>query len=97
METSNKVNTTYWLTVFNDIKASNLPEAEKVAQAFQWLTSRYMENSGREIELLRAMNDQESLVKERIKLGVMKHARGMFHNCYKFMIGREAWHEQDNA
>jgi hypothetical protein len=97
MKTSNEINETDWVAVFNEIKASDLPEVEKVAQAFRWLTSRYMEHSQQEIELLRAMSDRESLVKEQIKLGVMKHTRGIFHDCYKFMIGRRAWDERDNA
>jgi hypothetical protein len=86
-----------WLKVFYEIKKSDLPETEKLARAFGWITSRYIEHAQQEIELARAMKDQESLVKERIKLGMMEHARSMFQDCYKFMIGRSAWDEQDNA
>ena len=36
----------------NEIKASDLPEVEKMAQAFDWITSRYVENGRHEVELV---------------------------------------------
>jgi len=82
-----------WTTVFNQIKGSELPEAEKIARAFEWITDRYLEHNAHEIELLRAMGDQESLVKEQIKQNMMKHTRTIFRDCYQFMTGRRAWDE----
>ena len=46
-----------WTAVFKQLKASELPEAEKVARAFEWLTNRYFEYGENEIELLRVMGD----------------------------------------
>ena len=79
--------------VMKEIQASDLPEAEKVARAFDLVTSRVVENSLHEIELARAMKDQDSLVKEQIKLSMMNHARGIFQVCFKRMTGEEAWDE----
>lgn len=78
---------------FNEIIESDLPEIERLAQAFDWVTGRYIEHSQQEIELLRALQDKESLVKEQIKLEMMKHVRSMFHTCYKRVTGRRAWDE----
>jgi dTDP-D-glucose 4,6-dehydratase len=85
-----------FVTVINEIKASDLPEVEKVARAFDWVTGRYVENGRYAVELARAMKDQESLVKEQIKLSLMMHTRGIFQTCFKHVTGREAWDEQDS-
>ena len=80
-----------------EIVKLDLSEVEKLARAFEWITSRYVEHGEQEVELAKAMKDQESLVKEQIKLGVMKHARGIFQDCYRLVTGRRAWDEQDNG
>jgi hypothetical protein len=79
--------------VMKEIRASDLAEAEKVARAFDLVTSQIVENGQREIELARAMKDQDSVVKEQIKLSMMCHARGVFRECFKRMTGKEAWDE----
>ena len=66
---------------FNRIVASELPEAEKLAQAFDWLTGRFTEQTRHDVDLAQAMNDQETLVKAQIRLSVMQHAREMFTFC----------------
>ncbi len=80
-----------WTTVFKQLKDSDLPEAEKVARAFEWLTNGYFEHGEQEIEMLRALGDQESLIKEQVKLATMKHTISIFRDCYQFMTGRRAW------
>jgi hypothetical protein len=82
-----------FVRVINEIKASDQSEVEKVAQAFDWVTSQIVENGQREIELAKAMKDQDSLVKEQIKLSMMNHARGIFQACFKHVTGAEAWDE----
>jgi hypothetical protein len=75
------------------IAKKDLPEIEKLAEAFNLLSNRYIEHSQNEVELLRALGDEESLIKERIKAGVMENARSMFRDCYRVITGRSAWHE----
>jgi hypothetical protein len=82
-----------FVKVINEIKASDLPEVEKVAHAFDWVTSRYVENGRHEVELARAMKDEDSAVKEQIKVSMMAHARAIFQTCFKHVTGREAWDE----
>jgi hypothetical protein len=63
--------------------ASDLPEMEKLKQSFHWLTSRIIQQSENEMELLRALSDQESLVKEQIKVSTIKYTQGIFEQCYR--------------
>jgi hypothetical protein len=76
-----------------EIARQELPEVEKLAQAFDRLTRRYIENAHNEAELLRALGDEQDLIKERIKAGVMENARSIFQDCYRVITGRSAWHE----
>jgi len=78
---------------YNTIFEMDLPDIEKLARAFEWVTGRYVGHAQQEIELIRALGDQESLVKEQIKLGVMKHARSIFYDCYRRVTGRKVWDE----
>jgi hypothetical protein len=71
------------------ILKSDLPEVDKLAQAFQKATQVYVVSYQREIELLKALGDEESLVKEQIKLGVMQHARGILSDLYSRITGRQ--------
>lgn len=75
------------------IASEDLPDMEKLAEAFNLLTRRYIEHAQNEIELLRALGDEQSLIRERIKAGVMENARSMFLDCYRVITGRSAWHE----
>ena len=54
------------------IVKSNLPNMEKLVQAFGRMTEQVIETAGREIELARAMQDADAVVKEQIKLETIK-------------------------
>jgi hypothetical protein len=80
--------------IMEELKAileQEIPEVEKLAQAFDWITSRIVEHGRLEVELARVMQDRESLVKEQIKLSVMEHARQIFQQCHVMVTGRRAW------
>jgi hypothetical protein len=68
-----------WETIF----ASDLPEMEKLRQGFEWITNLVIQQSEHEIELLKALHDQESLVKEQIKVSTLKYTQGIFKECYR--------------
>jgi len=74
---------------FEAIIASDLPEAEKLARAYQLIIEQHMEHTRREIELFKAMGDKEALVKEQIKLGVMEYTLGVLTHCYWRVTGRK--------
>lgn len=73
----------------------HLTDLEKVVQAFDLVTRQSIAYSEHEIELALALGDKETAVKERIKSGGVKSARGMFEHCYRQVTGsRETiWHE----
>ena len=72
---------------------SDRAEIEKLAQAFEWITGQHIYHGELEIELLRAMHDEEMLVKEQIKLSTIKYLRGVFNDCFQRATGRRAWDE----
>jgi hypothetical protein len=67
-----------------------LPDMEKLAKAFEWLTGQTMEHHSREIEVLQALGDEEALIKERIKLGMVKAVREQFQYCYMLVQRKKA-------
>jgi hypothetical protein len=77
------------------ILASDLPELEKVAQAFGSITRFVVEYARGEIELARALQDHEEMVKIQIKRETMAHARDVFAMCYLRVTGRRPWDETD--
>jgi len=80
-------------TVFREIKNADLPGEEKLAKAFNWMTRKALDFSEKEIELARAMKDDEGLIRVQIKYEMTKTAREMFQDCYRAVLGRKAWDE----
>jgi hypothetical protein len=78
---------------FINIFEMDLSEAEKIAHSFNHVTSIYIASSEQEIELLKAMRDKETLIKEQIKMETMKHVRSIFKDCYMRSTGKEAWND----
>jgi hypothetical protein len=89
------VNERNWEAVVDEVRASDKPEVEKVAQIFAYLTQGIIEQAEREIELARAMHDQDEVVKQQIKMETVKFVRQMFEDCYSRVTGRRSklWHE----
>jgi hypothetical protein len=80
-------------SVFREIKNADMPTEEKLAKAFEWMTHRALDFSEKEIELARAMKDDEGLIKVQIKHEMLKTSREMFQDCYRAILGRKAWDE----
>ena len=78
-----------------DIFSSDLPEMERLAHAFRWITGTWADQAGREIEALKVLGDHDGLVREQIKMSVMKHAQSIFEHCYLQTTGRRPWDDQD--
>jgi len=84
--------------IFNwirEIQRSDQPEVDKLKEFFGQVTAQIVQYAEREIELARAMQDRESLVKQQIKMETIKTARGIFARGYQIATGRTAWDEQD--
>jgi hypothetical protein len=78
---------------FKEILASDATDVDKLTQMFDWVTGRIVEHSQMDVDMARAMNDKDELVKQQIKLSTIKHARSIFNMCYQQVTGEKAWHE----
>lgn len=75
------------------ILGSELPDLDKLTQAFGCITGFVVDYAGHELELARALQDQEQVVRIQIKWETMKHARSIFESCYRRIAGRRPWNE----
>jgi hypothetical protein len=75
----------------DDILASDLSDLEKLAKVFRWITDFYIRNAEMEIELQKALGDQDALVKEQIKQSVFQHAQSIFQQSHLLVTKRKAW------
>ncbi|MBN1249995.1 MAG: hypothetical protein JXC32_20190 [Anaerolineae bacterium] len=66
---------------------SDQDDMQRFVAAFDWLTRRIIEVAENEIELARAMRDQETVVKQQIKLQTLRTARDVFQTCYLRVTG----------
>jgi hypothetical protein len=82
-----------YAAVMNQLKTSELSEAEKVARAFAWVTDRILEHTQHEIEIARAIHDSETTLKHQVKLETVKHVRNILQQCYQAVLGRNMWDE----
>jgi hypothetical protein len=80
-----------------ELKTSDMTEAEKIAVAFGHVTGSILDYGRHEIDLAKAMSDREAVIKRQIKVETIKHARGIFEMCYKMMTGKEPWDEQTDG
>ena len=76
-----------------EILAADLPEATKVARAFEAITRIVLTHAEREIELARAMGDANEVIKQQIKRETMKAARGILQGCHQRVTGKRGWDE----
>lgn len=72
--------------LFDDHQERTKAMAENEQDLFDWI---------REIELAKAMQDRESLVKQQIKMETIRTAREIFAQGYQIATGTKAWDEQD--
>jgi hypothetical protein len=80
-----------------EIQGSEQPEVDKVRAFFDEITTRIIEYADKEIELAKAIQDRESLVKHQIKMETIKTARGIFARGYQIATGKKAWDEPDRC
>lgn len=78
---------------YEEIFESDLSEADKIAKAFHMVTDTIVTHTSNEIELLKAMNDRETLIKEQIKLSTIQHAKGIFDMVYRRATSKRIWDE----
>lgn len=75
---------------YDAIFETDLSEADKIAKAFHHIINTVITHTNNEIELLKAMNDRETLIKEQIKLSTIQHAKGIFNMAYFKATGKRS-------
>jgi hypothetical protein len=78
---------------YQQIFESDLPELEKLVQGFKWATDQVIQYSEAELEVLKALDDQDGLVKAQVKVSTLKFAQRAFYENYLLATGRKAWNE----
>jgi hypothetical protein len=69
----------------NQIIGADLPEIDKLVQVFNQITGRILEHGQGEIDVLRALGDQEGLVRVQVKLSTVEHCRSVLLQCYQLI------------
>jgi hypothetical protein len=77
------------------IRESDLTDLDKIALCFEQITGQIIAEGQREIELARAMQDEEAVVRTQIKTSTLNHARDILQTCYRTMLRRSAWDENE--
>jgi hypothetical protein len=72
-------------------------DAQKIAQQFDRLTLHVAKSFKRQLELARATGDTEEVIKQQIKLAVLKAARGMFSGSYRIATGSKPEGDWNNV
>ncbi len=81
------------MSEFIEIMNQDIPELEKLTQGFKHATDSIITYAEHEIELARALQDKEKLVKEQIKLSMAKHAQTIYEDCFLLAYRRRPWPE----
>jgi hypothetical protein len=74
---------------FEQIMTSDLPEIDKLARAYLLILRQHQAFSQNEIELRKALQDDQALLKEQIKAGTLKYSSEIFAFCYYRVTGRK--------
>ena len=77
-----------------DLQASDQPEIDKLGAFFDRITTQTVGFAEKEIELARAMQDHESIVKIQVKMETIKYTRRIFCQGYQIVTGRKAWDDE---
>ncbi len=78
---------------YRHIFETDLSELEKLSQGFRWAIDQMIRYSEAELEVQRALGDQQELVKTQIKISTLKFAQRVFMDNYLMATGRKAWNE----
>jgi hypothetical protein len=70
------------------ILASDATEIDKLAQVYKMIVEKQLEYARGAVELARATGDREALVKEQIKMGMLKNAIEIFAYAYLRVTGK---------
>lgn len=82
MDQENRKKQLEWQNLLDELDRANITEAEKIIRAFDFIVGQHLEHGQREIELARAMQDQESVIREQIKMETLKYANNRLQELH---------------
>lgn len=71
------------------IMRADMSEIEKLSQAYVFIISQHIEIAKREVEVFKALGDQEGIIKEQIKASTMAYTLDMFRHLHLRVTGRK--------
>ncbi|MEZ4707643.1 MAG: hypothetical protein R3A44_10575 [Caldilineaceae bacterium] len=72
-------------------------QIEQLADGFELTTGRFLQDSQNKAELAKAEGDKAELVKEQIKIEMLRQTRAIFAHNYKRITGSEPWSMSENG
>lgn len=63
-------------------------EFDQVIEGFDFITRTIIEQSDKDIELNRALGDNEAVIREQIKRSTLIHARSILNTCCQLATGK---------
>jgi hypothetical protein len=79
---------------FNAIFAETDKNAlEQITAGFDYVTRLIIEQCDRDIEVNRALGDQQAVIREQIKRQTIIHARGILNTCHLYATRQEVFDE----
>ena len=71
------------------IMTSDITEIKKLTKAYVLIISEHIEIAKREVELCKALGDQDGIIKEQIKANTMEYTLGVFRQLHLRATGRK--------
>ena len=79
---------------FNALFANNdKTPLEQITAGFDYVTRMIIEQCDRDIEVNRALGDQQAVIREQIKRQTIIHARGILNTCHVYATRQEVYDE----
>jgi chorismate mutase len=73
---------------------SDRTDLHRVTEKFDQLTQQILQSFHRRLELARAENDEAAVIKEQIKIEVLKATRGLYAGAYRHVTRQRPWLEE---
>ncbi|MEE4194847.1 MAG: hypothetical protein V2J07_06590 [Anaerolineae bacterium] len=68
-------------------------DLEKIMGAYDYISRLIISQSEKDIELNRALGDEQAVIREQIKMSTIIHSRSILNLCHLRVIGKEIYDE----
>ena len=71
----------------------NHSDLDRVMAAYDHITTIIINQADKDIELNRALGDQQAVIREQIKQSTIKHTRSILNQCCMRVTGKEVFND----